>query len=68
MECRGSPVTGYLPAIAGVAWLGVRYRRWFGRREFCEEACEKGPFGGPDAALHSSLTIVPLLALRATPG
>ena len=53
-----------LPAAAGAIWLGARRRRWFGRREFCEEACEKGPFGEPDAALHSALPVAALLALH----
>jgi len=57
-----------LPALAGVVWLGARRRRWFTRQEFCEEACEKGPFGGPDAAPHSALPVVLLLALRKTSG
>ena len=52
-----------LPAIAGALWLGARRRRWFTRRELCEEACEKGPFGGPDAALHSVLPVALLLVL-----
>lgn len=52
-----------LPAIAGALWLGTRRRRWFTRRELCEEACEKGPFGGPDAALHSVLPVALLLVL-----
>lgn len=28
------------------------------------EACEKGPFGAPDAALHSALLVAALLALH----
>ncbi len=51
-----------LPAIARAVWIGAR-RRSFTRREFREEACEKGPFGGPDAALHSALPVAALLAL-----
>lgn len=57
-----------LPAIAGVVWLGAKRRSWFGRREFCEEACEKGPFGEPDAALHSALPVAALLAFYAASG
>ena len=34
----------------------------FIRREFCEEACEKGPFRAPDAALSSVVSVVALLA------
>ena len=56
-----------LPAVAGAAWLFARRRRLFGRREFCEEACEKGPFGGPDVALHSALPVAALLALYVAP-
>ncbi len=52
-----------LPAIAGALWLGTRRRRWLTRRELCEEACEKEPFGGPDVALHSALPVALLLAL-----
>ncbi len=51
------------PAIAGALWLGTRRRRWLTRQEFCEEACEKGPFGELDAALHSALPVALLLAL-----
>lgn len=57
-----------LPAICGVLWLVVRRRRGFTRREFCREACEKGPFGAPDAALHSALPVVVLFALHLTSG
>ncbi len=57
-----------LPAVAGAIWLGAKRRRWFDRREFCEEACEKGPFGGPDAALHSALPVAALLTLYLAPG
>ncbi len=57
-----------LPAIAGAFWLGARRRRWLTRTEFCKEACEKGPFGGPDAALHSALPVTLLLALWAVSG
>ena len=56
-----------LPAIAGAVWLGAR-RRSFTRREFREEVCEVGSFGGPDAALHSALPVAALLALFLTPG
>ena len=51
-----------LPAIAGAILLGAR-RRPFTRREFCEEVCEKVPFGGPDAALHSALPAAATLAV-----
>ena len=57
-----------LSAAAGAAWLFTRCRRLFGRREFCEEACEKGHFGDPDAALHSALPVATLLAFYAVPG
>ena len=57
-----------LPALVGIIWLGAKKRSPFGRREFCEEACEKGPFGGPDAALHSALPVAALLALYVAPG
>jgi hypothetical protein len=57
-----------LPAICGVLWLAVRRRRGFTRREFCQEACEKGPFGAPDAALHSALPVVTLLTLQLASG
>lgn len=53
-----------LPVVGGVIWLGVRRRGWFTRRELCVEACEKGPFGAPDAALHSALPVAALLALH----
>lgn len=49
-----------LPATVGAAWLAARRRRLFGRQEFCEEVCEKGAFGGPDAALHSALPVAAL--------
>lgn len=51
-----------LPAIAGALWLGSQRRR-FTRRELREEACKNGPFGGPDAALHSALPVGALLVL-----
>ena len=57
-----------LPAIAGALWLGARQRRRPTRRELCEEACEKGPFGEPDAALHSAPPAVLLLAFCLTSG
>jgi hypothetical protein len=34
----------------------------FIRRQFCEEACEKGPFRAPHAALPSAASVVALLA------
>ena len=40
----------------------------FIRREFCEEACEKGPFRAPDAALSSAVSVVALLAFCLTSG
>ncbi len=49
-----------LPAIAGVMWLFAGRRR-VTRRVLREEACERGPFGGPDAALHSALPVAALL-------
>lgn len=57
-----------LPAACGVFWLAARRQRGFTRREFCREACEKGPFGAPDAALHSALPVAALLALHLTSG
>ena len=57
-----------LPAVAGAVWLFARRRRLFGRREYCKEVCEKGPFGGPDAALHSALPVTAHLTLYAVPG
>jgi hypothetical protein len=57
-----------LPAIAGAAWLLARRRRAFSREEFCAEACERGPFGAPDAILHSALPVVTLFALYGTTG
>jgi hypothetical protein len=56
------------PALAGAAWLGARRRRRFTRQEFCEEACERGPFGVPDSALHSALPVALLLAVRLASG
>ncbi len=56
-----------LPAIAGAIWLGAR-RRPLTRREFCEEVCEKGPFGAPDAALHSALPVAVTLVLYRVSG
>ena len=53
------------PAAVAAVWLGLRHRRWFGRREFCERACERGLFGAPDAALHSAVPVLLLLALTA---
>jgi hypothetical protein len=53
------------PAAVAAVWLGVRHRRWLGRQEFCERACERGPFGTPDAALHSAVPVLLLLALTA---
>ncbi len=52
-----------LPAVAAAVWLLAWRKRTFSREEFCREACEKGSFGGPDAALHSALSVVALLAL-----
>src|SRR5215216_4261816 len=40
----------------------------FIRREFCEEACEKGPFRAPDAALSSAVSVVALIAFCLTSG
>jgi hypothetical protein len=57
-----------LPVIAGALWLGARRRRWPTRQVLCEEACEKGPFREPDAALHSALPAVLLLTLCLTSG
>lgn len=51
-----------LPAITGALWLGAPWRR-ITRRELREEACKNGPFGGPDAALHSALPVGALLVL-----
>ncbi len=56
-----------LPAIAGAIWLGAR-RLPLTRREFCEEVCEKGPFGAPDAALHSALPVAVTLVLYRVSG
>ena len=55
------------PVIAAAVWLFARRRR-FTRRELCEEACARGRFGGPDAALHSALPVGVLLALWLTIG
>ncbi len=57
-----------LPAVAGAVWLLARRRRAFSREEFCREACQKGPFGGSDAAMHSALPVVALLALYGVSG
>ncbi|MDP8951271.1 MAG: metal-dependent hydrolase [Actinomycetota bacterium] len=56
-----------LPAIAGAVWLRAR-RRWVTRHEFRKEVCEKGPFGGPDAALHSALPVAATLVLYQVSG
>lgn len=55
------------PVTAAAVWLFARWRR-FTRRGLCEEACAKGYFGGPDAALHSALPAGVLLALWLTTG
>ena len=56
-----------LPAFAGAIWL-ARDGGAVIRREFCEEACEKGPFRAPDAALSSAVSVVALLAFCLTSG
>jgi hypothetical protein len=40
----------------------ARRRERFTRGEFCKMACEKGPFGEPDAAPHSAVPVVAPLA------
>ena len=48
--------------ISRAAWLFAR-RRTFSRSGLREEACAKGYFAGPDAALHSALPVAALLVL-----
>jgi hypothetical protein len=40
----------------------ARRRERFTRREFCKLACEKRPFGEPDAVPHSAVPVVAPLA------
>lgn len=55
------------PAAAGTVWLGTRRLGPFSREEFDAEVCGRTLFGGPDAALHSTLPVAALLAFyRAT--
>ena len=57
-----------IPVALGAGWLILRRGTGFGRGVSESEVCARTVFRGPDAALHSVLTVGVALALRAAAG